>query len=36
MKHNVIPATASATLDCRLVPGYKHESFIEELRARNQ
>jgi acetylornithine deacetylase/succinyl-diaminopimelate desuccinylase-like protein len=33
MKHNVIPATASATLDCRLVPGYQHSRFIEELRA---
>ena len=32
IKHNVIPATASATLDCRLVPGYEHERFIEELR----
>lgn len=32
VKHNVIPATASATLDCRLVPGYEHERFIAELR----
>jgi acetylornithine deacetylase/succinyl-diaminopimelate desuccinylase-like protein len=32
VKHNVIPATASATLDCRLVPGYEHERFIKELR----
>ncbi|HLG10894.1 MAG TPA: M20/M25/M40 family metallo-hydrolase [Dehalococcoidia bacterium] len=32
VKHNVIPATASATLDCRLVPGYEHERFIQELR----
>ena len=32
MKHNVIPATANATLDCRLVPGYEHERFISELR----
>jgi acetylornithine deacetylase/succinyl-diaminopimelate desuccinylase-like protein len=32
IKHNVIPATASATLDCRLVPGYEHERFIDELR----
>jgi acetylornithine deacetylase/succinyl-diaminopimelate desuccinylase-like protein len=31
VKHNVIPATASATLDCRLVPGYTHERFIDEL-----
>jgi acetylornithine deacetylase/succinyl-diaminopimelate desuccinylase-like protein len=33
VKHNVIPATASATLDCRLVPGYEHERFIQDLRA---
>ncbi len=32
IKHNVIPAIASATLDCRLVPGYEHERFIDELR----
>lgn len=32
VKHNVIPATASATLDCRLVPGFEHERFIKELR----
>jgi acetylornithine deacetylase/succinyl-diaminopimelate desuccinylase-like protein len=32
VKHNVIPATASATLDCRLVPGYEHARFIDELR----
>ena len=32
VKHNVIPATASATLDCRLVPGYEAERFIAELR----
>jgi acetylornithine deacetylase/succinyl-diaminopimelate desuccinylase-like protein len=32
IKHNVIPATASATLDCRLVPGYEHERFIDEVR----
>ena len=32
VKHNVIPATASATLDCRLVPGYEAERFISELR----
>ena len=31
MKHNVIPATAYATLDCRLVPGYEHERFIKEI-----
>jgi len=28
---NVIPAGASATLDCRLVPGYDREKFMEEL-----
>jgi acetylornithine deacetylase/succinyl-diaminopimelate desuccinylase-like protein len=33
VKHNVIPATASATLDCRLVPGFEHERFIKELRS---
>jgi acetylornithine deacetylase/succinyl-diaminopimelate desuccinylase-like protein len=32
VKHNVIPATASATLDCRLVPGYDAGRFIAELR----
>jgi acetylornithine deacetylase/succinyl-diaminopimelate desuccinylase-like protein len=32
MKHNVIPATASSTLDVRLVPGYDSERFISELR----
>jgi acetylornithine deacetylase/succinyl-diaminopimelate desuccinylase-like protein len=32
MKHNVIPATGTATIDCRLVPGYEHERFIEEVR----
>jgi acetylornithine deacetylase/succinyl-diaminopimelate desuccinylase-like protein len=32
MKHNVIPATASATLDCRLVPGYEHARFVSEIR----
>ena len=32
IKHNVIPATAEATIDCRLVPGADHEAFIEELR----
>jgi acetylornithine deacetylase/succinyl-diaminopimelate desuccinylase-like protein len=31
IKHNVIPATASATLDCRLVPGYERDRFIREL-----
>jgi acetylornithine deacetylase/succinyl-diaminopimelate desuccinylase-like protein len=31
LKHNVIPATASATLDCRLLPGSEHASFLQEL-----
>jgi acetylornithine deacetylase/succinyl-diaminopimelate desuccinylase-like protein len=31
IKHNVIPATAEATLDCRLLPGADHEAFIAEL-----
>ena len=33
VKHNVIPAQAEATLDCRLVPGYDAERFIAELTA---
>ncbi len=33
VKHNVIPASASATLDVRLVPGYDPDRFIDELRA---
>ena len=32
VKMNVIPAHATATLDCRLVPGYDPELFIAELR----
>jgi acetylornithine deacetylase/succinyl-diaminopimelate desuccinylase-like protein len=32
LKHNVIPATASATIDCRLLPGHKSQAFIRELR----
>lgn len=32
IKHNVIPASAEATIDCRLVPGYEHERFISEVR----
>lgn len=32
VKHNVIPATAEATLDCRLLPGVDADAFIEELR----
>ncbi len=31
VKHNVIPAQAEATLDCRLVPGYDPAHFISEL-----
>jgi acetylornithine deacetylase/succinyl-diaminopimelate desuccinylase-like protein len=31
VKHNVIPATAEATLDCRLVPGYDPEQFLAEM-----
>jgi acetylornithine deacetylase/succinyl-diaminopimelate desuccinylase-like protein len=31
MKHNVIPARAEATLDCRLLPGVKPDDFIAEL-----
>ncbi len=33
VKHNVIPAEATATLDCRLVPGADPDAFLEELRA---
>jgi acetylornithine deacetylase/succinyl-diaminopimelate desuccinylase-like protein len=32
IKHNVIPARAEATLDCRLLPGADPEAFIEEVR----
>jgi acetylornithine deacetylase/succinyl-diaminopimelate desuccinylase-like protein len=32
VKHNVIPAVASATLDCRLLPGYAGQRFVSELR----
>jgi acetylornithine deacetylase/succinyl-diaminopimelate desuccinylase-like protein len=31
-KENVIPSRASATVDCRTLPG-EHESFLEQLRA---
>jgi acetylornithine deacetylase/succinyl-diaminopimelate desuccinylase-like protein len=31
-KDNVIPSRASATIDCRTIPG-QHESFLEELRS---
>jgi len=33
VKHNVIPARAEATIDCRLLPGVDAEAFIEEVRA---
>ncbi len=32
VKHNVIPATAEATLDCRLLPGADADAFIDDLR----
>ena len=32
VKHNVIPAEATATLDVRLVPGYDPDRFVDELR----
>lgn len=32
VKHNVIPAEASATLDVRLVPGYDPDRFVDEIR----
>ena len=32
VKHNVIPAEATATLDCRLVPDADPDAFLEELR----
>lgn len=31
VKHNVIPATAEATLDIRLVPGYDPDQFVREI-----
>jgi len=31
-KHNVIPAFAEATLDCRLLPGESHDDFLAEMR----
>ena len=34
VKVNVIPSTAEATLDCRLLPGVNAEEFISEMRAR--
>ena len=33
-KSNVIPSTAEATLDCRLLPGTNAEEFISEMKAR--
>jgi len=33
-KTNVIPAEASAEIDCRLLPGVTKEQFIEELRSK--
>lgn len=32
VKMNVIPAEATATLDCRLIPAYDPEEFMRELR----
>jgi acetylornithine deacetylase/succinyl-diaminopimelate desuccinylase-like protein len=32
MKHNVIPAIAEATLDCRLLPGQDPEAFTQQIR----
>jgi acetylornithine deacetylase/succinyl-diaminopimelate desuccinylase-like protein len=32
IKHNVIPAIAEATIDCRLLPGTDHEAFTEQVR----
>jgi len=32
-KHNVIPASAEATLDCRLLPDTHPDRFVEQLRA---
>lgn len=33
-KANVIPSTAEATLDCRLLPGVNGDEFISEIKAR--
>jgi acetylornithine deacetylase/succinyl-diaminopimelate desuccinylase-like protein len=33
VKHNVIPASAEATLDCRLLPGADSQEFLNELRS---
>jgi len=32
-KHNVIPAVSEATLDCRLLPGWSAQDFVDELRS---
>lgn len=32
IKHNVIPADAEATLDCRLLPGESYDAFIKSMR----
>ena len=32
LKHNVIPAAAEASLDCRLLPGVDPDAFVEEVR----
>ncbi len=32
MKHNVIPAIAEATLDCRLLPGQDPDAFTQQIR----
>ncbi len=32
VKHNVIPASAEATLDCRLLPGESHATFVDAIR----
>jgi acetylornithine deacetylase/succinyl-diaminopimelate desuccinylase-like protein len=34
VKVNVIPSTAEATLDCRLLPGVNADEFLSEMRAR--
>jgi acetylornithine deacetylase/succinyl-diaminopimelate desuccinylase-like protein len=34
VKVNVIPSTAEATLDCRLLPGVNTDEFISEMKAR--
>jgi len=34
VKVNVIPSSAEATLDCRLLPGVNFEEFVSEMKAR--